>query len=200
LGARVRRRLIHALLPAAIALTSTACRQDMQDQPRYEPLQKSDFFPDGRSAREIPANTVAAGSFDDTQPEFTGVKPDGGFLETIPRELTPALMHRGRERFDVFCSPCHGRLGDGNGMAAQRGVRWPPSFHTDRARRLPPGYVFAVITNGFGGMPDYSDQIPPDDRWAIIAYLRALQVSRTGTINDVPPGQRTSLPTLGGQP
>ncbi len=171
----------------------------MHDQPRFEPLQKSDFFPDGRSARAIPANTVARGHLDDLQPQSTGVKA-GEYLDAVPKPLSPAFMQRGRERFDVFCSPCHGRLGDGNGMAAQRGVRWPPSFHTDRARRLPVGYIFAVITHGFGGMPDYSDQIPADDRWAIIAYLRALQFSRTGTVNDVPPDRRASISSLGAQP
>jgi mono/diheme cytochrome c family protein len=149
----------------------------MHDQPRFKPLQKSDFFADGRSARPLPPNTIARGHLADDQPRFTGVV-NARFVDTLPVPLTRDLVARGRERFDIFCSPCHGRLGDGNGMVALRGFRAPPSLLTDRVRRLPVGYIFAVITNGFGGMPDYAEQIAADDRWAIVTYVRALQLSR----------------------
>jgi len=164
----------------------------MQDQPKYKPLRLSEAFSDGRSARPIPADTVATDELNATDTMHTGYI-HGKWAETIPLPLTSALVERGRERFDIFCSPCHSRLGDGNGMVAQRGVKAPVSFHTDRVRRLPPGYIFDVITNGFGAMGDYGDQVPAEDRWAIIAYIRALELSRMGTLADVPPDKRAAL-------
>jgi mono/diheme cytochrome c family protein len=111
-------------------------------------------------------------------PQFTGVANDGRFLDTVPVALTRGVVERGRERFEIYCSPCHGRAGDGYGMIALRGLHGAPSLLTDRIRREPPGYIFAVISNGFGAMPDYAEQIVPNDRWAIITYVRALQLSR----------------------
>ena len=178
---------------AFACLAATACRQDMHDQPRYEPLQPAEIFADGRSARPLPAHTVARGTLNDTQPEFTGMDASGGFLGTIPMPLDKALVNRGRERYEIYCSPCHGMAGDAQGMVALRGFRAPPSLHSDRARRLPPGYVFAVITNGFLGMPDYSDQIAVRDRWAIVAYVMALQLSAQASEADVPADRRAEL-------
>jgi hypothetical protein len=165
----------------------------MHDQPRYEPLQPSDLFADGRSARPLPAHTVARGTLNSGAPEFTGMDTDSRFLEKLPLPLDKQFVTRGRDRYDIYCSPCHGLTGDGQGMVALRGFRAPPSLYTDRIRRLPPGYVFSVITNGFGGMPDYADQIAARDRWAIVAYMRALQISKQGTVPDVPPGNRAEL-------
>lgn len=183
------------LIAAAFAL-GTACRQDMQDQPKYKPLGQNRFFPDGRDSRPIPAGTIALDELNDTDAYHTGAA-NGAFLDTIPAHVDAQLMERGRDRYDIFCSPCHGRLGDGNGMVAQRGVRAPANFHTDRLRAVPPGYIFQVITNGYGGMGDYGDQVPVDDRWAIVAYIRALQLSRDATLADVPAGDRSQL---GAQP
>lgn len=179
-----------AMLAALISLTS--CRQDMQDQPRYKPLGANRFFADGRDARPIPAGTIARDELDDADSFHTG-EANGAFLDTIPLQIDSNLLHRGRERFDIYCSPCHGRTGDGNGMVAQRGVKIPADFHTDRLREVPPGYLYQVIKNGYGAMGDYGDQIPVRDRWAIVAYLRALQLSRDANLNDVPADQRGQL-------
>lgn len=176
----------------ATLLMATACRQDMQDQPKYKPLGESKFFPDGRMARPIPAGTIARDELNDTDSFHTG-QGNGTFLDTIPVPVTAALLHRGRDRFDIFCSPCHGRLGDGNGMVAQRGVRAPANLHTDRLRSVPPGYIYQVIANGYGAMGDYADQIPTGDRWAIVAYVRALQLSRNATLTDISSNDRAEL-------
>jgi mono/diheme cytochrome c family protein len=173
-------------------LWSVGCRQDMQDQPKYKPLGESRFFPDGRESRPIPAGTIARDELNDTDAVHTG-EADGTFLDTIPVPVDAALLHRGRDRFDIFCSPCHGRMGDGNGMVAQRGFRVPANLHTDRLRSVPPGYIYQVITNGYGAMGDYGDQIPIGDRWAIVAYVRALQLSRRAMITDTPPDARSKL-------
>jgi mono/diheme cytochrome c family protein len=184
-------RTISAFTLAALAFT-TGCRRDMQDQPKYKPLQKSDFFVDGRSARPIPAGTIAWDELNDNDPEHTG-EANGVFLDTIPLPVNEALLRRGQDRFDIFCSPCHGRIGDGNGMVAQRGFRIPANLHTDRLRQVPPGYIFEVITNGYGAMPEHRDQIPVNDRWAIVAYVRALQLSMNARISDVPAGAINQL-------
>jgi mono/diheme cytochrome c family protein len=176
-----------------MAALCTACRQDMHDQPRYKPLAASTFFPDGRSARPIPAHTVARGELDDDDTAHSGWE-NGDFAATIPLPVTMSLLQRGQQRFDIFCSPCHGRLGDGHGMVAQRGFHFPADLASDRVRELPPGYIFQVISNGYGGMGDYGDQIPDvNDRWAIVAYLRALQLSRSAAIDEVPPAERAQL-------
>jgi mono/diheme cytochrome c family protein len=177
---------------ACALLFVTACRRDMQDQPKYKPLRASGFFADGRDSRPIPAHTIARDELDDVDPAHTGAR-NGAFLETIPEPISAALLERGRDRFDIYCSPCHGRIGDGNGMIHQRGFWVPSNLHTDRLRGVPPGYLFQVISNGYGAMPDYRDQVGPHDRWAIVAYLRALQLSQHATLADVPSVARQQL-------
>ncbi len=175
------------------AITGLAgCRRDMQDQPKYKPLALSRFFADGRSARPIPANTIAIDELDNTDIVHTAMS-GGTWTATIPLPVDLNLLHRGEERYNIFCSPCHSRTGDGNGMIYRRGLWRPADLHTDRIRQVPPGYIFDVISNGFGAMGDYRDQIPPRDRWAIVAYVRALQLSRNATIADVPASSRAAL-------
>jgi len=172
---------------------SVACRQDMQDQPKYIPLRPSEFFSDGRSERPLIDGTVARGHLNDDAAFYTGKGPDGKPLDTFPFPVTKDVILRGQDRFNVYCSPCHDRAGDGNGMIVRRGYRKPPSYHTDKIRQLQNGFIYDVITNGFGAMPDYAAQIPPRDRWAIVAYVRALQLSRSASINDVPAEARAQL-------
>lgn len=164
----------------------------MQDQPKYIPLRPSSFFADGRSARPIPEGTVARGELRADKVFFTG-KISDQFVDKIPIPVTRALLERGQQRFDIYCSPCHGRLGNGQGMIVQRGLRRPPSYHIDRLRQVPIGYFYDIITNGFGAMADYSAQVAPRDRWAIAAYIRVLQYSQEASVNDVPPDQQKQL-------
>lgn len=175
---------------------AVGCRQDMHDQPRFEALEASDFFDDGRSARPYVRGTVARGSLRHDDHFYTG-RVDGELVETLPFELTREHLERGRERFDIFCSPCHGGLGNGEGMIVQRGFRRPPSFHEDRLREMPIGHFYDVISNGFGTMKDYSSRVAPEDRWAIAAYIRALQLSQRTTLDDVPPAERQRLEERG---
>jgi len=176
----------------ALAVVAGGCRQDMHDAPRYEPLEASTFFADGRSSRPLLANTVARGQLRQDRHLYEGVV-NGQPAETLPMPVTAALMARGQERFNVFCSPCHGRSGEGDGMIVQRGFRKPPSYHEDRLRNAPVGYFFDVMTHGFGAMQDYSAQLPVADRWAIAAYIRALQLSQRATVDDVPADRRADL-------
>jgi hypothetical protein len=177
----------------AFALTASSCRRDMQDQPKYLPLQASSFFVDGRSARPIPPNTIARGHLDDNDSFHTGAN-NGTFLDAMPLTISRGVLERGQDRYGIYCSPCHGVTGDGNGMISKRGFKIPANFHTDRLRQAPPGYLFQVISNGYGAMPDYSSQIPHvRDRWAIVAYIRALQLSRNATVADVPPEEKSKL-------
>ncbi|MBI2833361.1 MAG: cytochrome c [Acidobacteria bacterium] len=164
----------------------------MQDQPKYEPLEQSDFFADGRAARPIIDGTVARGHLNDDEVLYTG-KDGGAPVEAFPVAISHETLERGRERFDIYCAPCHDRLGNGDGMIVRRGYRRPPSLHVDRLRAAPPGHFFDVMTNGFGAMPDYRHQISVPDRWAIVAYIRALQLSQRATIADVPAGRRREL-------
>ena len=166
-----------------------ACRQDMHDQPRFKPLRMSDFYADLRSARPLPAGTVARGQLRENTYFYTAMI-NGTPGDALPFSLTRNLLERGHERFNIFCAPCHSRLGDGNGMIVQRGYRHPPSFHIDRLRTAPLGHFFDVITNGFGAMPDYAAQITPQDRWAITAYIRALQLSQSAPADMVPAAER----------
>lgn len=168
------------------------CRQDMHDQPKYEPLERSTFFGDERSARPIVEGTVARGHLRDNPEYFTG-KTGQAFVTTFPLEVTEELVQRGQQRFNIFCTPCHGGLGDGLGIVVRRGFKRPPSFHIDRLRQSPPGYFFDVMTNGFGVMSSYAEQVPVKDRWAIAAYVRALQLSQHSTIDDVPADKRQQL-------
>lgn len=158
----------------------------MHDAPRYDPLEASDLFANGSSARPIVADTVARGQLHDDAFLYSGKGPDGLPVAEFPFAITRADLDRGQERFDVICSACHGRTGVGNGMVVQRGFRQAQSMHIDRLRLAPAGYFFDVITNGFGVMPDYRAQITVEDRWRIIAYVRALQLSTQATAADVP--------------
>lgn len=218
------------------------CRQDMHDQPRYEPLEPIESIgsiTDGRASRPLVEGTVARGSLDNdpyllasksggaqsggsqsglsSAPNLSEQSPSAqvdaniggqgmtvgaqsaqgqsgqGFSDTFPFPVTEEVMNRGEERYNIFCSMCHDRTGNGYGMVVRRGYRKPPSFHEDRLRQAPAGYFFDVITNGFGAMPDYSASITPRDRWAIVAYLRALQLSQRATVADVPPEEQGKL-------
>ena len=190
---RVLGRVFFCLLPGVCCLlVVVGCQQQMADQPRYEPLQRSTFFGDERSARLPVPDTVARGHLDADTAFFTGKVGDTQ-VGTLPFPLTREVLQRGQERFDVFCAPCHDRTGSGNGMIVQRGFRHPPSYHIDRLRQAPLGHFFDVITHGFGSMPDYADQVPARDRWAIAAYVRALQLSQGATLADVPPSERQRL-------
>ena len=165
----------------------------MHDQPKYIPLRPSSFFGDGRSQRPLIDGTVARGHLDDDTAFYTGKGPDGKFLDTFPMTVTKEMVLRGQQRFNIYCTPCHDRNGNGQGMVVRRGFRRPPSYHIDRLRQVPNGYIFDVITNGFGAMPEYAVQVQPADRWAIVSYIRALQLAQQGTINDVPPEARAEL-------
>jgi mono/diheme cytochrome c family protein len=184
------RRKLLALV--AVTLAAAGCRQDMHDTPRYEPFEASAFFDDGRASRHAPAGTVARGSLREDEALYTG-RAHGQFVEAVPFALSHEDLRRGQERFTIYCTPCHGELGDGNGMVVQRGMRQAASYHQDRLRQEPIGYFFDVITNGFGAMQGYAEQVPVRDRWLIAAYVRALQLSQNATIEDVPPEHRGEL-------
>jgi hypothetical protein len=183
-------RILVGTCAAMLCLLAGGCqiRQDMADQPKNTPLSPSPFFADGRSERPLIENTVARGSIADE--DLFVPKESNAF----PLPLTPELLKRGQERYKIFCTPCHGIQGDGNGMVSMRGMKHPPSFQDPRLRQVPTGYIYDVITNGFGGMLSYSAQIPPSDRWAIIAYVRALQLSRNAPVSELPPDVRAKLP------
>jgi mono/diheme cytochrome c family protein len=207
------------LLPFAFS----ACRQDMHDQPKYRPLRPIDqigTINDGRSARPLVEGVVArdqlkedvefytgklrssqtGGAAQPTSEQATGpqtaqqpAQSFQGFVTEFPMAIGSADLDRGQERFNIYCAVCHGRLGDGSGMIVKRGFRRPPSFHDERLRNAPIGYFFDVETNGFGAMPDYAAQIPPDDRWRIIAYIRALQLSQRANVAELPPDERQKV-------
>jgi hypothetical protein len=164
----------------------------MRDQPRVDPLEASDFYDDGLASRPPVPGAVPRGRLDDNL-HFTTGRIGTHLADTLPIPLTRELIERGQGRFNIFCAPCHGRVGDGQGMVVRRGFKQPPSFHVDRLRDAPTGYFFDVMTNGFGTMPSYAAQIPPSDRWAIAAYVRALQLSQNATIDAVPGDRRREL-------
>lgn len=180
------------LVAVAAVFVLAGCRQDMHDQPRFKPLAKSDFYADQRSSRNPVEGTVARGQLHDDAYFYTG-KIGANPGDYMPFPVTAEVMHRGRERYNIYCAPCHSQLGDGKGMIVQRGFQPPPSYHAERLRKAPLGYFFDVMTNGFGAMPDYASQIPPRDRWSIVAYIRALQLSQDATKADVPSGQKNSV-------
>jgi mono/diheme cytochrome c family protein len=185
------------------------CGSNMRDQAKCQPLEQSSFFPDGKCARDLPQNTVPRG-FAQADPASTGggggataagatAAPNAGAnadnvqAQDFPFPITRDVLSAGHLSYDTFCSPCHGLGGAGNGMVVQRGFPAPPSFHTDRLRNVPPGYIYSVITNGFGRMYSYASRVKPDERWAIVAYIRALQLSENAKIDDVPPENRQQL-------
>jgi hypothetical protein len=180
------------IVAMALLLLMAGCRQKMANQPRYDPLEASTFFEDGMSARPRIAGTVARGELSTNEFLDTG-KVNGAIADGFPMPVTIEVINRGHERFDIYCAQCHGRVGDGHGMIPARGYRRPPSFHTAQLRNQTTGHFFDVMTNGFGAMPPYKTMIPPRDRWAIVAYIRALQLSQNATVNDVPAGDRALL-------
>jgi mono/diheme cytochrome c family protein len=166
-------------------------RIDMHEQPKVRPLRENDFYADRRGSRPVIEGTVARGQLKEDSAFYTG-KVNGQYVAEFPFPVTAEVLDRGRERFNVFCAPCHSRVGDGNGMIVQRGFKRPPSYHIDRLRQKPVGYFFDVATNGMGSMAEYASQVPPRDRWAIVAYIRALQLSQNATRGDVPAGMTVS--------
>jgi mono/diheme cytochrome c family protein len=177
----------------AAALLSAGCHSDMYDQPKHEPLEATSFFDDGRSARPLEPGVIAREEPATIGPRETG-RAGNDLVTKLPMDLTEDLLSRGAERFTIYCTPCHGRTGEGDGMIVLRGYRRPPSFHTDRLRGLPIGHIFEVQTQGFGVMPPYRKQIPADDRWAIAAYVRALQLSRHAPADELTSEEQKQLP------
>jgi mono/diheme cytochrome c family protein len=161
-------------------LLCSACRNDMHNQPRYKPLAATDFFGDRRSARPAIEDTVARGQLRVDGARFTG-KVNGKDVDFMPIQITKADVARGQERFNIYCSPCHGQLGNGHGMIVSRGLRQPPSYLDPRLVQAPIGHFFDVMTNGYGSMYSYASRVAVDDRWRIAAYIRALQMSQNAT-------------------
>jgi mono/diheme cytochrome c family protein len=191
-AARCRLPAVCLLLAACCLLLLLGCRQQMAETGREKPLDHTPFFDDARVARPLVAGTVARGQLRADAALYTG-KVGETLVAQLPIPLTKDFLERGRERFDIFCSPCHGRLGTGEGAVARRGMRAPTSYHTQRLREVPIGYFFDVVTNGFGVMPDYAAQVSPADRWAIAAYIRVLQVSQNIPVAELTAEDRTRL-------
>lgn len=194
IGSLVRKRGA-ARLAATVALAGTllaGCRLDMHLQPKYLPEQPTDFFGDGRSERQPVPGTVARGHLRLDELLYTG-KENGVVVDKFPFAITRADLERGRERYNIYCSPCHDYTGSGRGMIVQRGLPAPPSFHIDRLRQESAGHFVDVISNGFGAMYSYAARVEPEDRWRITAYIRALQLSRHATVQNVPEAERQKL-------
>ncbi len=187
------RRSIPVLL--LLAFATAGCAQQMANQERLDPLEASRFFENGMASRPPVEGTVARGQLFEDDHLYRGVV-DGAPAETFPFEVDMAVLERGRERYAIFCQPCHDQLGAGNGIIVQRGFRRPSSFHVERLQQAPPGYFFDAISNGFGAMSSYASQVPVEDRWAIIAYVRALQLSQAATEADL---TDADLEELGGR-
>jgi hypothetical protein len=185
--------VIRVLLAAALLSPLLAgCRQDMHNQPKYKAFAENDFFPDQRASRPLVEGVVARGHLDEDDAFFKGIS-GGQPVAANPLGSSREVLLRGQERFNIYCTPCHDRTGSGNGMIVQRGYKQPPSFHDPRLRAVPDGYFFQVMTNGFATMPAYAAQVPARDRWAIVAYIRALQLSQNATLADVPADERAML-------
>lgn len=172
-----RHKSILGIIVLGAVLSATACRQDMHNQPKYKPLAATDFFGDRRASRPVIEDTVARGQLHLDEARYTG-KQNGKDVTAIPIQITSADVERGHDRFEIYCSPCHGRLGDGQGMIVKRGLRQPPSYHDERLVSAPIGHFFDVMTNGYGAMYSYASRVSVDDRWRIAAYIRALQLSQ----------------------
>ena len=178
-----RAGLISAILLAVLILSG--CTMTMKVQPRVDPYEPAAFFPDGQSARLPVEDTVPYGAAHTDDALYTG-QVDGQYVEEFPFMITKEDLEYGRQRYDIYCAPCHGFTGDGDGMVVQRGFRQPPSFNQDRLREAAPGYFFYAITNGFGTMPSYANRIPVHDRWLIVAYIKALQLSQHAPVTGLP--------------
>lgn len=195
-----RRGLVGSLLALSLALGAAGCDQDMANQPRYEALEASTFFPDGAASRQPPVGTIARGHLN-ADAHFSAGRIDGQLATSFPSALEEkfesqeAMLRRGRERFNIYCAPCHDQTGSGQGMVVRRGFPAPPSYHTDRLREAPVGHFFDVITNGFGRMYDYAAQTSPEDRWAIAAYIRVLQFSQHAPQEELSPNDLQQLRT-----
>jgi len=179
-------------ITAGLVLVLAGCRQDMHDQPKYQPFERNPFFADQRASRPLVPGVVARGHLNDDTAFFTGAA-EGAPVATNPLPVSRENLLRGQERFNIYCSPCHDRVGSGEGMIVQRGYKQPPSFHIDRLRSAPDGYFFQVMTNGFATMPSYAAQVAAHDRWAIVGYIRALQLSQHAALADVPDAERAAL-------
>jgi cytochrome c553 len=178
--------------PALIAMMIWGCRREMYDQPRNDPLEASKFFKNGAASRPLVPGTVARGHLNADQAFYYGMVGTN-LVEEFPMPVTAQVLKRGRERYEIYCSVCHGATGDGNGMIPQRGYPHPPSYHIDRLRQAPVGHYYDVITHGYGVMYSYAARVEPKDRWAITAYIRALQLSHNSRLEDVPPNERIKL-------
>lgn len=192
-----RRQFVPLLVAALCAPWAAGCHRDMYDQARVDPLEASTFFADGRSARPLVEGTVPRGALDEDEAFATG-RSGGKPLREIPVAVDRALLQRGRERFNIYCSVCHGRSGEGDGTIVRRGFRRPPSYHTAKLRGAPVGHFFDVVAHGFGAMPAFAAEVPPRDRWAIAAYIRALQLSQYATPEDLTPEELQKLETAAG--
>lgn len=177
-------------------MLAAGCHRDMRDQPRYDTYEASEFFSDGQSARPLVAGTVARGQLREDEVFYTG-KRDDKFVAELPMEVDRAFLERGQNRFNIYCTPCHAAAGTGDGMIVQRGFRRPPSYHIDRLRNAPAGHFYDVISQGFGAMPSFAIQLEPRDRWAIAAYIRALQLSQNASLEDVPASERKQFEEAG---
>jgi len=180
---------------AALLVCLSGCRLDMHEQPRYNPLAKTDFFGDGRSARPVVPGTVARGHLRLDEHLYTG-KVNGQLATSFPFPITRQDLERGRERYNIYCTPCHDQTGSGHGMIVLRGFPAPHSYHIQRLREAPVGHFFDVITNGLGNMYGYDSRVNPEDRWRITAYIRTLQLSQSATLADVPAEERERLEKL----
>jgi mono/diheme cytochrome c family protein len=198
---REARGVMRGLVAGVLLLAAAGCRQDMHNQPKAIPLRESMFFKDTSSARPIVEGTIARGTLQDDAAFFTG-KNGAVAVDALPFALTAEVLDRGEQRFNIYCTPCHGMSGNGDGMIVRRGYRQPPSYHIDRLRTVPLGHFYDVMTNGFGAMPDYRAQIAPRDRWAIAAYVRALQLSQHTPAAELSQEERQKLsqPAAGAAP
>lgn len=204
----MRLRLVLAV--ATVAVVAAGCHTDMWVQPRLKPMEPAENLPNGSSSQPPVPGTVAIGHLNDDDVFYKGRTADGKLVRKMPLDKTMRLLHvkdsesvvrRGQELFNAFCSPCHGALGDGKGMIAKRGLdlrRTPANYHTARLRNMPDGHFYDVITNGFGVMFPYSSRIVPEDRWAIVSYIRTLQLSQNAGAEDVPPASETATTTTEG--
>lgn len=190
-NSRLTRHLGLAALGALVVLGSGCA--DMKDQPRFEPFEKTDFFDDGRASRPLVEGSVPRGFLREDDRYYRGLAEDGTFVRTMPVDVDQAMLDRGRDRYDVFCSPCHSMVGDGAGMIVLRGYKPAGNFHQDRLRAVSDGYLYDVIGNGFGQMAGYASKIKPEDRWAIVAYIRALQLARFTDVATIEPDIRAVL-------
>ena len=194
------RAAMTALALAAGLLATSGCRQNMHNQHKIEPYETSDFFADGQASRQLPDGVVPLGTYGEEVAPYTGLVVAQNATFDGPPPVTPELLQRGQQRFNIYCSPCHGRMGDGRGMIVRRGYKQPTSFHDPRLRGAQVDYFFTVMTEGFGVMPSYKEEVAVPDRWAIAAYIRALQYSQNARLADLPADQRQALETELAQP